>query len=346
LPLSDGVEIGRQLFYQVSGLGVGYLCGVVVLGVEFGIEDVFSDDDAGCVEDPIEDVDVVGDLGEIVFHQVESEVGHCLRNHPQELDGLLGQPVEAVVAKPFPVGLAQVEQVVLAERTPLLHVSRYRLEDIAGLCSNQRVKGALLLHFPTPLQLILLVKQVFLRDVDLALGQGVVLLFPDDWEFDLEEVIFLPLLFAAVLAEHLHLLDFLAGERGLDLLAHLLADDRQRLDDDLQVLGGQQLVDDDVLGQLLVVVFGLEYFNDGLERVDVVVLGDDAGVGGADVALGRFKSEVEFSGVSVLEVLAEVVLGVDADGMRFFAVVDAVLLRLHASDVLLHLPVEDLVVGG
>lgn len=81
----------------------------------------------------------------------------------------------------------------------------------------------------------------------------------------------------------------LAGEGGLDFLAHLLADYSQGLDDDLQILSGEEVVDDDVLGQLLVVVFGLEYLHDQLQGVDVVVFCHYAGVGGADVAFGGFE---------------------------------------------------------
>lgn len=84
----------------------------------------------------------------------------------------------------------------------------------------------------------------------------------------------------------------LAGEGGFDFLAHLLADYSEGLNDDLQVLSGEEVVDDDVLGQLLIVVLGLEYLHDQLQGVDVVVFGQHTGVGGADVAFGRLQGHV------------------------------------------------------
>jgi hypothetical protein len=328
---------------EISGLGVYNFLGFFILGVKLGIEDVLSDDDADGVEDAIERVDVVGHLREVVLHEEEREMRDGLRDDLQTADGLLGQLVEAVVAEALPVGLAQVQQVVLAETAPPLAVPHPQLQVAGHLRPEQRAEGCLLILLARLLRGLLLIKQVILQDVDFTLREDGFRLLLDDWQFDLEKVLFLLL---ALLLPQLRPTDDLAGEGGLDLLAHLLADDGECFDDDLQVLSGEEVVDDDVLGQLLVVVLGLEDLDDELEGVDVVVLGEEAGVGGADVALGRLQGVVDLGGVALLEVLAEVVPSVDPYRVLLLAVVDAALLhRLHPPHVFLQLPLQHLVVG-
>jgi hypothetical protein len=57
-----------------------YLRWLFILWIKFGIEYVFSNDDANSVQDTIEDVNIVGNLCEIVLQKIESEIGDCFGN--------------------------------------------------------------------------------------------------------------------------------------------------------------------------------------------------------------------------------------------------------------------------
>lgn len=238
---------------QVSRLWVYHFLRFFILGVQLGIEDVLSNYNADGIEDSIERMDVVGHLREVVLHEEEGEVSNSLRNHLQTPDGLLGQLVEAVITETFPVGLTQVQQVVLAETAPPLALPYPQLQVAGHFRPHQGVEGLLLL-LPTHLlcKLLLLLEEVFLEDVYLTLGEGDIWFLLDDWQFYLEEIF---LLLLVVLPDYeLCPGDDLGGEGGLDLLAHLLTDNGEGLDDDLQVFGGEEVVDDDIFGELLVVV--------------------------------------------------------------------------------------------
>lgn len=58
---------------------------------------------------------------------------------------------------------------------------------------------------------------------------------------------------------HLHLL---TRKSHLDFLAHLLADNIQSLDNNLQILCGEHMINDNIFGEFLVVFFRLEDMDD------------------------------------------------------------------------------------
>lgn len=76
-------------------------------------------------------MDIVWYLSEVALHEEECEVGDCLSNNLQATDGLLGQFIQAVVPKSFPIAFSQIQQVVLAETALSLILPHAHLQ-VAG----------------------------------------------------------------------------------------------------------------------------------------------------------------------------------------------------------------------